>query len=216
MPENKGCVLKEPRLFYHPHIDDLHSETKMIAGHCWPSYFQKEKLCIMSWKFGGNSYSEFQDEFSCLKSILRWENIFHPLFIRRQRLEESSFCPCLPPRQLFSRQNGLNISPPRKTVIVVDVLLMMTSGWLRNGLLTKEFQDLEFSLNSFCTDDWLRIVLELVFKLMMGTMMMTPATRFLWILNSRLSVPMPAMEYQSPRLHASNMPWWSFSSWMWF
>ena len=33
MPENKGCVLKEPRLFYHPHIDDLHSETKMIGGH---------------------------------------------------------------------------------------------------------------------------------------------------------------------------------------
>ena len=100
---------------------------------------------------------------------------------------------------------------------------MMTSGWLRNGLLTKEFQDLEFSLNSFSTDDWLtvmititspfkekdflgfcslhvflehfqnnsvddsgnrlpfliRIVLELVFKLMMGTMMIQPATRFL-------------------------------------
>ena len=92
--------------------------------NCWPSYFQKEK-------FGGNSFSEFQDEFSCLKSILRWENIFHPLFIRRQRLEESSFCPCLPPRQLFSRQNGLNISPLRKTVIMVDVMLMIKRKWLK-------------------------------------------------------------------------------------
>ena len=92
---------------------------------------------LLPWKFGGNSHSEFQYEFSCLKSILRWENIFHPLFIRRQRLEESSFCPCLPPRQLFSRQNGLNISPLRKTVIMVDMALMITWKWF-NFFLTRE------------------------------------------------------------------------------